>query len=142
MSSVTGWPSRLAKDFALAGVATAINLAVARLLVRAGRIHRSIVPVISNDYFATLVDIAGGKPHPTDGESLVPLLKRKGKLFHYTGTPNRLTSGRDVPNEVAKRLQRAGFDLIPDVIGDLFEERAEVVFVEAQTGRHTGIDQF
>jgi predicted methyltransferase len=30
-------------------------------------------------------------------------------LFHYTGTPNKLTSGRDVPNEVAKRLKLAGF---------------------------------
>jgi predicted methyltransferase len=30
-------------------------------------------------------------------------------LFHYTGTPNKLTSGRDVPREVARRLQRAGF---------------------------------
>jgi predicted methyltransferase len=30
-------------------------------------------------------------------------------LFHYTGTPNKLTSGRDVPNEVAKRLRIAGF---------------------------------
>ena len=38
------------------------------------------------------------------------VLKRNGKLFHYTGTPNKLTSGRDVPNEVAKRLRNAGFD--------------------------------
>jgi predicted methyltransferase len=30
-------------------------------------------------------------------------------LFHYVGTPNRLTSQRDVPREVAARLQRAGF---------------------------------
>lgn len=37
------------------------------------------------------------------------LLRRGGRMFHYTGTPNRLTSGRDVPNEVAKRLKRAGF---------------------------------
>jgi uncharacterized protein len=40
---------------------------------------------------------------------LARVLKRKGKLFHYTGGPNRLTTGRDVPNEVMKRLQRAGF---------------------------------
>jgi hypothetical protein len=38
------------------------------------------------------------------------VLKRKGRLFHYTGAPNRLASGRDVPNEVAKRLRHAGFD--------------------------------
>jgi predicted methyltransferase len=37
-------------------------------------------------------------------------LKRHGRLFHYTGSPNRLTSGRDVPNEVTKRLRHAGFN--------------------------------
>jgi uncharacterized protein len=42
-------------------------------------------------------------------DELARVLKRKGKLFHYTGTPNKLTSGRDVPNEVANRLRRAGF---------------------------------
>lgn len=40
---------------------------------------------------------------------LARVIKRKGKLFHYTGTPNKLSSGRDVPDEVTKRLQRAGF---------------------------------
>lgn len=35
--------------------------------------------------------------------------KPGGKLFHYTGSPNKTTSGRDVPAEVAGRLQRAGF---------------------------------
>jgi predicted methyltransferase len=40
---------------------------------------------------------------------LARVLKRNGKLFHYTGTPNKLTSGRDVPNEVMKRLRHAGF---------------------------------
>jgi predicted methyltransferase len=42
-------------------------------------------------------------------DHLARVLKRKGKLFHYTGAPNRLASGRDVPNEVAKRLRHAGF---------------------------------
>jgi uncharacterized protein len=40
---------------------------------------------------------------------LARVLKRRGRLFHYTGTPNKLTSGRDVPAEVATRLRRAGF---------------------------------
>jgi predicted methyltransferase len=40
---------------------------------------------------------------------LARVLKRGGKLFHYTGAPNKLTSGRDVPNEVLKRLRQAGF---------------------------------
>src|SRR3546814_3491533 len=30
-------------------------------------------------------------------------------MFHYTGSPNKLTSRRDVPNEVSTRLQNAGF---------------------------------
>lgn len=42
-------------------------------------------------------------------DQLSRVLKRRGKLFHYTGTPNKLTSGRDVPGEVIKRLKRAGF---------------------------------
>ena len=42
-------------------------------------------------------------------DHLARVLRPRGKLFHYTGTPNKLTTGRDVPNEVATRLRRAGF---------------------------------
>lgn len=42
-------------------------------------------------------------------EHLARVLRPRGMLFHYTGTPNKLTSGRDVPNEVANRLRKAGF---------------------------------
>ena len=42
-------------------------------------------------------------------DELARVLVHRGKLFHYTGAPNKLTSGRDVPNEVARRLRRAGF---------------------------------
>ncbi len=42
-------------------------------------------------------------------DQLARVLRRGGKLFHYTGTPNKLTSGRDVPREVAARLQKSGF---------------------------------
>ncbi len=42
-------------------------------------------------------------------DHLARVLRRDGRLFHYTGTPNMLTSGRDVPREVAKRLEKAGF---------------------------------
>jgi predicted methyltransferase len=40
---------------------------------------------------------------------LARVLRRGATLFHYTGAPNRLTSGRDVANEVSQRLQRSGF---------------------------------
>jgi len=49
-------------------------------------------------------------------DHLARVVRRQGRLFHYTGTPYKLTSGRDVPNEVAKRLRRAGF--VTEVSGD------------------------
>jgi hypothetical protein len=49
-------------------------------------------------------------------DQLARVLRRKGRLFHYTGTPNKLTSGRDVPGEVSRRLQRAGF--VTELVGD------------------------
>ena len=42
-------------------------------------------------------------------DQLARVLRRGGTLFHYTGRPNRLTSGRDVPREVSRRLEKAGF---------------------------------
>jgi hypothetical protein len=42
-------------------------------------------------------------------EQLARVLRRGGRLFHYTGSPNKLTSGRDVPREVARRLDISGF---------------------------------
>ena len=42
-------------------------------------------------------------------DQLARVLRRGGHLFHYTGSPNKLTSDRDVPREVARRLERAGF---------------------------------
>lgn len=53
--------------------------------------------------------IAGELYSQTFYAHLARVLVRKGRLFHYTGTPNKLTSGRDVPGEVAKRLGKAGF---------------------------------
>jgi hypothetical protein len=49
-------------------------------------------------------------------DHLARVLKHRGTLFHYTGRPNKLTSGRDVPNEVSKRLRHAGF--ITELNGD------------------------
>ena len=44
---------------------------------------------------------------------LLRVLRPGGRLFHYTGTPNKLTSGRDVPGEVARRLAAVGFRTEP-----------------------------
>ncbi len=53
--------------------------------------------------------IAGELYAQTFYDQLARVLKRGGRLFHYTGSPNKLTSGRDVPREVARRLEKAGF---------------------------------
>ena len=52
-------------------------------------------------------------------DQLARVLVPGGRLFHYTGSPNRLTSGRDVRNEVSARLRRAGFSTTPDADGVL-----------------------
>jgi uncharacterized protein len=56
-------------------------------------------------------------------DELARVLGRGGRLFHYTGSPNRLTSGRDVPREVAKRLGHAGFDARPTLDGVFARKR-------------------
>lgn len=48
---------------------------------------------------------------------LARVIRQGGRLFHYTGSPNKLTSGRDVPEEVAQRLRRAGFSAEPSSDG-------------------------
>jgi predicted methyltransferase len=42
-------------------------------------------------------------------DHLARVIRRRGRLFHYTGAPNRLSRGRDLASEVARRLSLAGF---------------------------------
>lgn len=79
-----------------------------------GSIAEHIVNLPANSADAILHDpprfgIAGELYSQVFYDHLARVIKRRGKLFHYTGTPNKLTSGRDVPNEVVKRLRQAGF---------------------------------
>jgi predicted methyltransferase len=53
--------------------------------------------------------IAGELYARTFYEQLARVLRPGGTLFHYTGSPNTLTSGRDVAGEVLRRLQQCGF---------------------------------
>ena len=85
-----------------------------RLTLTQGDIAEQITALPSESVGAILHDpprfgIAGELYSRVLYDQLARVLKPKGKLFHYTGTPNKLTSGRDVPNEVAKRLRHAGF---------------------------------
>jgi predicted methyltransferase len=85
-----------------------------RLELRLGDVYANIESLAGESFDAALHDpprfgIAGELYSQRFYDELARVLKRRAKLFHYTGTPNKLTSGRDVPNEVARRLQRAGF---------------------------------
>ena len=79
-----------------------------------GDITEQITALSPGSFDAVLHDpprfgIAGELYSQAFYDQLARVLRRKGKLFHYTGTPNKLTSGRDVPGEVMKRLRLAGF---------------------------------
>jgi predicted methyltransferase len=88
--------------------------AVGALTLEQGDIAERIVSLPDASFDAILHDpprfgIAGELYSQAFYDQLARVLRRKGRLFHYTGSPNKLTSGRDVPNEVVKRLRRAGF---------------------------------
>ncbi|MCK7594917.1 class I SAM-dependent methyltransferase [Pseudomarimonas salicorniae] len=59
-------------------------------------------------------------------DHLARVLRPGGLMFHYTGAPNAKTSGRDVPGEVIRRLERAGFAA---------ERRLDGVFARSRAGR-------
>lgn len=54
---------------------------------------------------------------------LARVARRGARLFHYTGRPNQLSRGRDLPREVAGRLQQAGFNTQPALDGVLATRR-------------------
>lgn len=84
------------------------------LQLKIGDVAVEIMSLPDSHFDAVLHDpprfgIAGELYSQVFYDHLARVIKRKGKLFHYTGTPNKLTTGRDVPNEVANRLRQAGF---------------------------------
>jgi predicted methyltransferase len=90
------------------------NAAGGALKLTHGDIEKRIVALPAASFDAILHDpprfgIAGELYSQAFYGQLARVLKRKGRLFHYTGAPNKLTSGRDVPREVLKRLRQAGF---------------------------------
>lgn len=95
-----------------------------RLQLTHGDVSQAIVQIPDASVDALLHDpprfgIAGELYSQAFYDQLARVLRRGGRLFHYTGTPNALTSGRDVPREVAKRLEKAGFKAEPALDGVL-----------------------
>ena len=85
-----------------------------RLQLAHGDVSQEIERVADDSMDAVLHDpprfgIAGELYSQVFYDHLARVLRKGGRLFHYTGAPNKLTSGRDVPREVAARLQKAGF---------------------------------
>nr|WP_276540800.1 MnmC family methyltransferase [Stenotrophomonas chelatiphaga] len=85
-----------------------------RLQLAQGDVSEEIAALPGNSVDAILHDpprfgIAGELYSQVFYDQLARVIRSGGKLFHYTGAPNKLTSGRDVPREVAKRLEKAGF---------------------------------
>lgn len=85
-----------------------------RLQLNHGDVSEAIARIPDASVDALLHDpprfgIAGELYSQAFYDQLARVLRRGGRLFHYTGSPNKLTSGRDVPREVARRLEKAGF---------------------------------
>lgn len=85
-----------------------------RLTLSQGDVTQTILEVAAASVDIILHDpprfgIAGELYSQAFYDQLARVIKRGGRLFHYTGAPNRLTSGRDVPREVSKRLEKSGF---------------------------------
>ena len=78
-------------------------------------IYQAIAAVPSGSVDAVLHDpprfaLAGELYSQIFYDQLARVLKRKGRLFHYTGAPNKIARGRELANEVASRLRIAGFE--------------------------------
>ncbi len=102
-----------------------------RLLLVQADVSERIVSLPDRAYDAILHDpprfgIAGELYSQAFYDQLARVLRPNGRLFHYTGTPNRKTSGRDVPREVARRLAKAGFAPEP-VLDGVFATRTSPV---------------
>ena len=87
----------------------ALTLTHADIIDEIGKLPDASVDAILHD--PPRFGIAGELYSQVFYDQLARVLRRKGRLFHYTGSPNKLTTGRDVPNEVAKRLRRSGFSV-------------------------------
>jgi predicted methyltransferase len=93
----------------------------ARLKLRHADISKEIAELADKSFDAILHDpprfgTAGELYSQAFYDHMARVIRRDGLLFHYTGTPNKITSGRDVPREVKRRLEKAGFQA--EVKGD------------------------
>ncbi|MEO8467240.1 MAG: SAM-dependent methyltransferase [Gammaproteobacteria bacterium] len=92
--------------------------AAPRLTLAHGDIVSEIAALPSASFDAALHDpprfgIAGELYSQAFYGELARVLKRGAPLFHYTGAPNKVSSGRDLAGEVSARLRSQGFTTQP-----------------------------
>jgi predicted methyltransferase len=93
----------------------------ARLKVQHGDVSQEIGKLPARGFDAILHDpprfgIAGELYSQAFYGELERVLATNGILFHYTGSPNKVSRGRNMQKEVKKRLAKAGLDA--EIVGD------------------------
>jgi uncharacterized protein len=88
--------------------------ATATLTLTLADVYDAVVQLPSRSVDAVLHDpprfaLAGQLYSQAFYDQLARVTKKKGRLFHYTGSPNKIARGRDLANEILRRLQVAGF---------------------------------
>ena len=88
--------------------------AVTALTLKRADITEEITALPAGSFDAVLHDpprfgIAGELYSQWFYDQLARVLRRGGRLFHYTGAPQQVSRGRDLAREVARRLGRSGF---------------------------------
>ncbi len=87
----------------------------ARLTLTQADVAQEIAKLPARSFEAILHDpprfgIAGDLYSQAFYDELARVITPGGLLFHYTGTPNKVSRGRNLPKEVQRRLANAGFD--------------------------------
>ena len=114
LRSLNPWsPDNLESGAAVAGV----TLTHGDITDQIGRFAGSSIDAILHD--PPRFGIAGELYSQVFYDQLARVLKPKGRIFHYTGSPNKLSSGRDLRREVITRLSHAGFTAEPCLDGVL-----------------------
>ncbi len=86
----------------------------ASLMLTHGDVYQAVAALPSLSVDAVLHDpprfsLAGELYSQAFYDQLARVTRHRGRLFHYTGSPNKVARGRELAGEVIKRLRTAGF---------------------------------
>ena len=118
LRSLNPWSPDNRQNRAAAGAMTLMNCDVTECI---GRHADGSIDAILHD--PPRFGIAGELYSQAFHDQLARVLRPGGRMFHYTGVPNKLSHGRALAHEVAMRLRRAGFAVEPCIDGVLAVKR-------------------